>query len=50
MKRMRRCSMCGAYTLDELHCAAATKSPHPPKYLPEDRYAKYRRQSLKEEK
>ena len=46
MKRMRSCSVCGAYTLDERHCANPTASPHPPKYSPEDKYAKYRREKL----
>ena len=43
MKRMRKCPSCGSYTLDEAHCGQATKSPHPPKYSQEDRFAKYRR-------
>jgi H/ACA ribonucleoprotein complex subunit 3 len=50
MKRMRRCALCGAYTLDESHCGTATKSPHPPKYSPLDRYAAYRRKAAEKAK
>ncbi|MEM4554450.1 MAG: nucleolar RNA-binding Nop10p family protein [Candidatus Anstonellaceae archaeon] len=41
---MRRCSICNAYTLDEIHCGTPTKSPHPPKFSLQEKYAKYRRQ------
>lgn len=43
MRRMKKCAACGAYTLEASHCGVAAKSPHPPKYSIEDRYAKYRR-------
>lgn len=43
MKRMRKCSLCGEYTLLGEHCGSQTLSPHPPKYNPNDRYALYRR-------
>ena len=43
MKRVRKCASCGEYTLLEEHCGAKTLSAHPPKYNPNDRYAKYRR-------
>lgn len=43
MKRMKRCSVCGKYTLDEAHCGIAASSPHPPKFSIDDKYAKYRR-------
>jgi H/ACA ribonucleoprotein complex subunit 3 len=46
MKRMRKCGVCGSYTLDDVHCNEATKSPHPPKYSLEDKYAKYRRAEM----
>ncbi|HIH18589.1 TPA: ribosome biogenesis protein [Candidatus Micrarchaeota archaeon] len=47
MKRMRKCKSCGAYTLHEEHCGKPTASPHPPRYSPGDRYARYRREALK---
>jgi len=50
MKRMKRCTVCGAYTLDETHCGKVTSSPHPPKYSIDDKYAKYRRAALEEKK
>lgn len=43
MKRMRKCAECGEYTLLDEHCGEKTSSAHPPKYNPNDRYAKYRR-------
>ena len=45
MKRMRKCAVCGAYTLDEAHCGKEAKSPHPPRFSIDDKYAKYRRQA-----
>jgi len=44
MRRLRKCLGCGQYSLDQEHkCDAKTFTPHPAKYSPEDRYAKYRR-------
>ena len=43
MKKIRKCPSCGEYTLGEEHCGTRTISAHPPKYNPNDRYAKYRR-------
>ncbi len=43
MKRMRKCPSCIEYTLLEEHCGGKTDFAHPPKYNPNDRYAKYRR-------
>ncbi len=45
MKRMRRCAACGKYTLDASHCGIATRSPHPPKYSVQDKFASYRRET-----
>jgi len=45
MKSMRKCAVCGAYTLEPSHCGAATKNPHPPRFSIDDKYAKYRRQA-----
>jgi H/ACA ribonucleoprotein complex subunit 3 len=43
---IRRCGPCGLYTLKDAcpKCGAATIMPLPPRYSPEDRYGKYRRQ------
>ena len=43
MKQMRKCKVCGGYTLEGRHCGAETASPHPPKFSIDDKYAKYRR-------
>jgi len=43
MKRMRKCTVCGIYTLDETHCKAETRNPHPPRFSIDDKYASYRR-------
>ncbi len=41
---MRKCSQCGRYTLKETCpvCGSPSVSPHPAKFSPEDKYAKYR--------
>jgi len=48
-QRMLRCMDCGAYTLKDVcpKCQGKTATPHPPRFSPEDKYGKYRRQ-LKE--
>jgi H/ACA ribonucleoprotein complex subunit 3 len=46
MRRMKKCVVCNSYTLHESHCGKPTKSPHPPKFSIEDRYAKYRRMNM----
>ena len=43
MKRIRKCIFCGEYTLHAIHCGKKTVLAHPPKYNPNDKYAKYRR-------
>ena len=43
MKRVKKCVTCGEYTLLAEHCEGKTVSVHPPRYNPNDRYAKYRR-------
>jgi len=43
MKRLRKCALCGAYTMLDMHCGRTSESAHPPRYSPEDRYARYRR-------
>lgn len=43
--QIRKCPVCGSYGLSAAcPCGAERLSPKPPKYSPEDRYAKYRRQ------
>jgi len=46
MKHIRRCVSCGEYTLLLEHCGEKSISVHPPKYNPNDRYAKYRRDEM----
>jgi len=45
-QRMAKCLDCGSYTLKETcpSCKEKTATPHPPKFSPEDKYGKYRRQ------
>ncbi|MFA4982813.1 MAG: nucleolar RNA-binding Nop10p family protein [Candidatus Micrarchaeia archaeon] len=45
MNCILRCSICGKYTLDLAHCGKETRRAHPPKFMIEDRYAKYRREA-----
>lgn len=43
---LRRCTVCGRYTLRQSacpSCGSPVRSPHPPKFSPEDRYGPYRR-------
>ena len=46
--RLRRCVGCARYTLADAcpACGGATRTPHPARYSPHDRYGKYRRQLL----
>jgi len=43
--KLKRCGACWAYTMKDAcpKCGAATKSPLPPPFSPEDRYGRYRR-------
>lgn len=43
MKKLRKCPVCGSYTLAMAHCGSGTVSAHPPRYDPNDRYGDYRR-------
>jgi len=48
---LRKCVECGRYTLNRMkcpNCGGEVKIPHPAKFSPDDKYAKYRR-ALKEE-
>ena len=42
---LRVCRACGRYTLRAScpSCDAATRTPHPARFSPSDRYGKYRR-------
>lgn len=43
--RILKCKSCGAYKLEEAcGCGGVAVTPHPPRFSPEDRYGKYRRQ------
>ncbi|MEM0129223.1 MAG: RNA-protein complex protein Nop10 [Thermoplasmata archaeon] len=46
--RLHRCPECGRYTLASRcpACGAATRTPHPARYSPHDRFGKYRRMLL----
>ncbi len=42
---LRKCEKCGGYTLrkDTCNCCGGNvKTPHPPKFSPDDKYLKYR--------
>jgi H/ACA ribonucleoprotein complex subunit 3 len=46
--QMRKCEKCGSYTMkDTCQCGGVTVIPQPPRYSPQDRYGKYRRQLKK---
>ncbi|CAI9831713.1 MAG: RNA-protein complex protein Nop10 [Nitrosopumilus sp.] len=42
--QLRRCRGCGAYTLKKEcpECGGETKSAHPAKFSPDDKYMRYR--------
>lgn len=42
MSKIKKCVVCGKYTLKKIHCKEKTKNPHPPKWLVKDKYSKYR--------
>lgn len=46
MKKIRKCVVCGKFTLEEKCCAKGTKSVHPPHYNPHDKYAYIRRREI----
>jgi len=42
---LRKCEKCEKYTLNQEkcpHCGGKVRIPHPPKFSPDDKYAKYR--------
>ncbi len=42
-KKIKRCTVCSSFTMSEKHCGYNPVTVHPPKYSPEDKYARYRR-------
>ncbi len=48
MKKILFCKECNTYTMEEKHCNKKTIDPRPPKFSPEDKYAKYRREVKKQ--
>ncbi len=49
MKHIVFCQECATYTMKEEHCKKKTVSVKPPKYSPDDKYAKYRRKAKEED-
>ncbi len=49
---LHRCRSCRTYTLSGTcpRCGGPAGTPHPAKYSPEDRYAKYRRALLADDR
>ncbi|TXT56721.1 MAG: Ribosome biogenesis protein Nop10 [Candidatus Thorarchaeota archaeon] len=53
MTQLYKCIECNKYTLDEKQCPACggeVRNPNPPKYSPEDKYGKYRRDAKRKAK
>lgn len=52
MKHILKCSSCESYTIKEScpKCGKKTVPSQPPKYSPEDKYARYRREAKLEER
>ncbi len=48
--RFKKCTSCKKYTLKEIcpYCGQRTISPYPPRYSPQDKFGKFRREALKE--
>ncbi|MBW2999083.1 RNA-protein complex protein Nop10 [Candidatus Woesearchaeota archaeon] len=50
MKHILKCESCGKYTMQEkCECGGKALNPKPPKYSPEDKFGKYRREVKKKE-
>ncbi|MDF1537832.1 MAG: RNA-protein complex protein Nop10 [Candidatus Thorarchaeota archaeon] len=50
MPYLFKCSKCNTYTLSEKgcpKCGSDVSSPSPPRYSPQDKYGKYRREAKK---
>ncbi|MBW6461960.1 MAG: RNA-protein complex protein Nop10 [DPANN group archaeon] len=50
MSIIRRCTSCNKYTMKEKcpDCSSKTINPEPPKFSPQDKYGRYRRQMKRE--
>jgi len=49
---LRKCTQCNKYTLNQEkcpYCGGKVRIPHPAKFSPQDKYAKYRRAMKDEE-
>ena len=48
--KIRKCPKCKTYTLKEFcpKCNQKTIYPNPPRYSPQDKFGKFRREALKE--
>lgn len=46
VSNIRKCFSCNVYTLKAVcdACGKETGTPHPPRFSPDDRFGKYRRQ------
>ena len=49
-KHIKKCAVCNAYTMQEIHCSKKTLNPKPQKYSPEDKYTEYRRKAKLDER
>ncbi|MGD0422137.1 MAG: RNA-protein complex protein Nop10 [Candidatus Bathyarchaeia archaeon] len=49
---LKKCPSCNSYTLKQKcpKCGADTVTPHPPKFSPHDKYAKYKQTGMTAEK
>lgn len=45
MRHIMFCGECKEYTMKEEHCGKKTLTKKPPKYSPDDKYARYRREA-----
>jgi H/ACA ribonucleoprotein complex subunit 3 len=47
--KLRKCNKCDMYTLKDMcpRCGSSTTHPYPPKFSPNDKYGKYRRELKK---
>ena len=51
MNEILKCKECNKYTISkQCICGGKAVSPQPPKYSPQDKYAKYRRKAKESER
>ncbi|MEM3399570.1 MAG: nucleolar RNA-binding Nop10p family protein [Candidatus Micrarchaeia archaeon] len=46
VRKLKKCCVCSRYTMKEECCDKKTRTAHPPKFSPEDKWARYRRKLL----